>query len=79
MVHPAEMAAEAAGMAVEAATEARCRAAALICRTRAYLDSFQSKPPISLELLENAVLGFASGAALLYRKAPHQRWACRFR
>jgi hypothetical protein len=70
--------AEAAEMVAEAATDA-LPGQLLIDLERTSLDSFQSEPRISLELLENSAFAFASGAALLYRKAPHYRWARRFR
>jgi hypothetical protein len=41
--------------------------AGLIYRNSAFLDSFQSFPGISLELLENAAFPFASRRSLKYR------------
>src|ERR1700678_1139744 len=49
-------------------------------RKRASLDSFQSEPAISLELLQNTAFPFASDAALQYLKvsaSPMHRWARR--
>jgi hypothetical protein len=52
-----------AGMAAEAATDA-WPGQFLIDLTHTSLDSFQSEPRISLELLENSAFAFASVVAL---------------
>jgi hypothetical protein len=68
------------GFTAEAAMRARGALRRVIWRQRASLDSFQSEPSISLELLQNTAFPFASDAALQYLKvsaSPMHRWARR--
>jgi hypothetical protein len=57
----------AAAVAAIEAENTRRFSVSVIYRNDAFLDSFQSFPGISLELLENAAFPFASRRALKYR------------
>jgi hypothetical protein len=63
---------------VTAAAAIEARPPTLCIYRSGCLDSFQCEPTISLELLQNTVFPFASGAPIQYRKASHTRWARRF-